>query len=111
MNEYQMVYEKAKREAGLKDESFKARTMLVGDVQAVLMLSVTRYCPYTDAILGADTTIEEVFTDVDKAEAALAKKYENEEEFDDNLYYFLIRREMPEAVKSYNQVNDDDIPF
>ena len=108
MNEFQVAYEKAKREANLKDESFKARQLLTGDTQAVLMVSVTRYCPYTDGIMGNDTTIVEVFQDLNLAEAALEAADEPE---DDVVNHFLIRRQMPEELKSYNLVDGDDIPF
>ncbi len=110
MNEYQVVYEKAKREANLKDETFKAWRLLatVGGPEAVLMVSVTRYCPYTDGILGNDTTIVKEFDNLAGAEKAL-KEFDDEQ--DDVVNYFLIRREIPEALKSYNLVDDEDLPF
>jgi len=107
MNEFQVAYDKAKREANLKDESMRARTLLIGDAQAVLMVSVTRYCPYTDSILGNDTTIVEVFPDLKLAEAALEAADEPD---DDVVNYWLIRRYIPEALKSYNLI-EEDIPF
>lgn len=60
MNEFHVVYDKAKRETIFIDESLKGR-MLLQDHDVVVMRSVARYCLYTDGILGNDIEVMGTF--------------------------------------------------
>jgi hypothetical protein len=103
MNEYQVAYEKARREADLKNETKKALELLENH-EAVVLLYVTRYCPYTDAILGTDISIAEVFDDIQ-----LAEEFMSEQEGDSDFYYWMIKKQQPNIIEHIEI--EEDIPF
>jgi len=105
MNEFQVAYQKARREANLKDETAKGFELLK-EHEAVVLRHITRYCPYTDGILGNDIEV------MGCGSLEEARDYLAEHDYDnDDIYYQLLRRQTPEEIEKYRPVPDDEIPF
>ena len=104
MNEYQIAYEKAKRESNLKNETAKGLALL-NDHEAVVLRYITRYCPYTDGILGADIEVMGCGT-LEEASDWLAEH----DDGNDDICYQLYRAKTPEEI-NYSLPDDEEIPF
>lgn len=109
MNEFQLAFEKARSEATFINEDGKAKE-LARSGKFVICLDFTRYCPYTDAIMGTDTRIDGIFD----SEAEMLKawyKLENDGFPADGGFYYTpdMFKEVPPDC--WVPVPDDEIPF